>query len=91
MSVSLPKINIIYKRLKKQIRRFDYAKTEKTLMDSLDKINVILNKYSTKVFKFTSKERKTLDLIYHTYKVRSPMRWKSLLETRFNKNRLMKN
>lgn len=85
MSVSLPKINAVKKRLKKQLKRFDYAKTEKTLLDSLDKINLIMNTYSKTVFKFTLKERMTLDLIYHTYKIRTPTRWKRLIEYRLKK------
>ena len=66
------------KELKKQLLRFDRARTEKTLYDSLSKINH--NSVDTE--KLSKKEKIVLALIKHTYSIRSVDRWKMLLRKR---------
>jgi hypothetical protein len=69
------------KELKKQLLRFDRARTEKTLYDSLSKINH--NSVDTE--KLSKKEKIVLALIKHTYSIRSVDRWKMLLRKRLKK------
>ena len=66
--------------LRKQLYRFNRAKTLKTLHDSLKNINVLREHVNNN--SLNSKERCIIRVIDLTYRVRSKERWYYLLEKR---------
>uniref|UniRef100_A0A6C0F642 Uncharacterized protein n=1 Tax=viral metagenome TaxID=1070528 RepID=A0A6C0F642_9ZZZZ len=68
------------KKLKKQLLRFDRAKTEKTLIDSASEIMKHYGVVDTD--KLSKKEKNILKLMLHTYKIRTYKKWQILLNKR---------
>ena len=67
------------KNLKKQLLRFDRAKTEKTLIDSTSKI---MNLYHVDTDKLSKKEKNILKVMHKTYISRTYKKWQVLLNKR---------
>jgi len=70
------------KELKKQLLRFNRARTEKTLLDTLSKIDHWIWDPRFNQETLSKKQKSVFSLIKHTYRVRTPKRWVLLLSHR---------